>query len=173
MSMTITSVDTLQSGLRVCQANYADASHARALSHLLNLYAQDVMGGGHALSQFALDNLAPELARRPQAFSVLAFVQGEAAGLVNCMEGFSTFACKPLVNVHDLAVHPKFRRLGIARQMMGLAERIALSRGACKLTLEVLQGNASAIQLYREIGFLNYQLDPAMGQAMFLQKLLE
>jgi hypothetical protein len=25
-----------------------------------------------------------------------------AVGLVNCFEGFSTFACKPLVNVHEL-----------------------------------------------------------------------
>ena len=60
----------------------------------------------------------------------------------------------------------------IAEKMLALAEQIARERGACKLTLEVLQGNVGAIKLYQRIGFANYQLDPAMGQAQFLQKWL-
>ncbi|RZI96771.1 MAG: GNAT family N-acetyltransferase, partial [Haliea sp.] len=49
----------------------------------------------------------------------------------------------------------------------------ARQRGACKLTLEVLSGNRSAIRLYERVGFAAYQLDPAMGQAQFLQKWLD
>ena len=49
---------------------------------------------------------------------------------------------------------------------------IAWERGACKMTLEVLQGNHSAIRLYERVGFAGYQLDPAMGQAQFFQKWL-
>ena len=49
---------------------------------------------------------------------------------------------------------------------------MARERGACKLTLEVLQGNASAIKLYERVGFAGYQLDPAMGQAQYFQKWL-
>ncbi len=161
-----------KAAVRVCRANYADKTHATALASLLDMYARDPMGGGHALSQFARDNLAAELAKRPQAFSVLAFVGDQAVGLVNCIEGFSTFACKPLVNVHDVAVHPQYRKLGVAQKMMDLVEVIARERGACKLTLEVLQGNARAIRLYERVGFAAFQLDPAMGRAMFLQKLL-
>jgi ribosomal protein S18 acetylase RimI-like enzyme len=56
--------------------------------------------------------------------------------------------------------------------MLAEVEAIARERGACKLTLEVLQGNAPAIKLYERIGFAGYQLDPAMGQAQFLQKWL-
>ena len=156
--------------LRVCRADYANPVHARALTQLLDMYAQDVMGGGKHLSQFALDNVAAELAKRPQAFSVLAFQGVEAVGLVNCIEGFSTFACKPLVNVHDVAVRPTHRKLGVARQMLALAEAIARERGCCKMTLEVLQGNAPAIKLYEDIGFVGYQLVESMGQAVFLQK---
>ena len=26
-----------------------------------------------------------------------------------CIEGFSSFACMPLINIHDMAVLPKFR----------------------------------------------------------------
>lgn len=79
----------------VVQADYTNPVHAQALRDVLNHYARDPMGGGEALSQTVLAHLPAELARRPHAFSVLAFVNGEAAGLVNCFEGFSTFAGKP------------------------------------------------------------------------------
>ncbi|WP_439609268.1 GNAT family N-acetyltransferase [Hydrogenophaga sp.] len=139
---------------------------------LLDAYASDPAGGGQGLSDFARENLVPGLAARPQAYSVLAFDGDQAVGLVNCIEGFSTFACKPLVNVHDVAVLASHRGRGIAEQMLAEAERIARERGAVKLTLEVLSGNRSATRLYERIGFAGYQLDPAMGTAQFLQKWL-
>ncbi len=158
--------------LTVCRADYANPAHAAALVSLLDAYAQDPMGGGQALSAFAKTNLVQALAARPQAFSVLAFDGDRSVGLVNCIEGFSTFACQPLVNVHDVAVLPGYRGQRIAEQMLAVAETIARERGACKLTLEVLAGNVGAIRLYERVGFAGYQLDPAMGQARFLQKLL-
>ena len=167
------------SALRVCRADYANGTHAAALLSLLDAYARDPMGGAEPLSEFAKTNLIAALVERPQAFSVLAF--GDAGigagetpvGLVTCIEGFSTFACRPLVNVHDIAVLSAYRGQRVAEKMLQLVEQIALERGACKLTLEVLQGNAGAIKLYERIGFASYQLDPAMGQAQFLQKWLE
>jgi ribosomal protein S18 acetylase RimI-like enzyme len=163
---------------RVCLADYANPAHAADLVRLLDAYASDPMGGGEPLSEFAKAHLVPSLAARPQAFSVLAFEVGalqkdaQAVGLVNCIEGFSTFACRPLVNVHDVAVLPGYRGLRIAEMMLALVEDIARERNACKLTLEVLQGNAGAVRLYHRVGFVSYQLDPAMGQAQFLQKWL-
>ena len=158
--------------LRICRADYRNPAHASALVRLLDAYAQDPAGGGEALGDHAKANLATELAARPQAFSVLAFAGDEAVGLVNCIEGFSTFACRPLVNVHDVAVLASHRGQRVAQQMLALAESIARERGACKLTLEVLSGNASAIRLYERVGFAGYQLDPAMGTAQFFQKWL-
>lgn len=166
------------SSLRICRADYANPIHAKALVTLLDAYARDPMGGGEPLSDFARAHLVPFLAVRPQAFSVLAFDEIDAnggarpVGLVNCIEGFSTFACRPLVNVHDVAVLPDYRGQRVAEKMLALVEDIARERDACKLTLEVLQGNAGAIKLYHRVGFANYQLDPAMGQAQFLQKWL-
>ena len=116
--------------------------------------------------------MVAELAARQQAYSVLAFAGAQAVGLVNCIEGFSTFACRPLVNVHDVVVLQAFRGLGVAARMLDLAEVLARQRGAVKLTLEVLQGNHGALRLYQRIGFAPYQLDPALGQAVFLQKWL-
>lgn len=158
--------------LQIVRANYHDPAHARALVELLDAYARDPMGGGHALSAFARDHLVAALAARPQAFSVLAFADGVPVGLVNCMEGFSTFACRPLVNVHDVVVLPHCRGQRVGEQMLALVEAMARERGACKLTLEVLQGNTPAHRLYHRVGFANYEIDPAMGQAQFMQKWL-
>lgn len=156
----------------VCRVDYANPVHAAALVALLDAYAQDPMGGSAPLSAYAKDNVVFELAKRPQAFSVLAFAGVQAVGLVNCMEGFSTFACKPLVNVHDVAVLPAYRGQRVAEKMLDMVMQIALERGACKLTLEVLQGNAGAIRLYQRFGFSSYELDPLVGHAQFLQKWL-
>lgn len=159
--------------LIITDVDYANERHAQALVALLDAYARDLAGGGEALSAFAKGNLAGELARRPQAFSVLAWDGAEPIGLVNCIEGFSTFACKPLVNIHDVVVLASRRGQGVGAQMLARVEQLARARGACKLTLEVLSGNTSAKALYTRLGFANYQLDPAMGQAQFLQKWLE
>ena len=159
-------------GIATLRADYANPAHAAALVLLLDAYASDPAGGGQGLSAFAKASLVASLAARPQAYSVLAFDGEQPVGLVNCIEGFSTFACKPLVNVHDVAVLASHRGRGIAEQMLAQAEQIARERGAVKLTLEVLSGNQPAMRLYQRIGFAGYQLDPAMGSAQFLQKWL-
>ncbi|SFC35753.1 Acetyltransferase (GNAT) family protein [Polaromonas sp. OV174] len=164
--------DSTSSSLHICRADYAQPAHARALVQLLDAYAQDPSGGGEPLSEFAKANLVAELAKRPQAFSVLAFDGDLPVGLINCIEGFSTFACKPLINIHDVAVLVSHRGQRVGEKMLALVDQIARERGACKLTLEVLQGNASAIRLYERVGFAGYQLDPAMGSAQFFQKWL-
>lgn len=151
-------------------ADYASPADARAVVDLLDAYARDPAGGGEPLSAYAREHLVAELAARPQAFSILAFDGNQAVGLVNCIEGFSTFQCRPLVNVHDVAVLASHRGRGVARQMLLKAEDIARERGAVKMTLEVLSGNASALALYRRLGYAGYQLDPAMGTAGFMQK---
>jgi ribosomal protein S18 acetylase RimI-like enzyme len=159
--------------LTILQADYADATHADAIVDVLETYACDPMGGDKPLSDYTKANLVAELAARASSFSVLAFAGNEPIGLVNCIEGFSTFACRPLVNIHDVAVIPAYRGLGVATQMLALVEQIARTRGACKLTLEVLEGNQPASRLYAASGFDVYQLDPAKGRASFLQKWLD
>jgi len=158
--------------IEIIRARYNDPAHAAALLDLLDAYARDPAGGGEPLSDFVRNKLITELAARPFVFSVLAFDGDTPVGLVNAIEGFSTFACRPLVNVHDVMVAPSHRGRGIAAQLFAGVEAIARERGACKLTLEVLDGNAPARALYRRLGFAAYQLDPAMRHAQFLQKWL-
>ncbi|QGA49947.1 GNAT family N-acetyltransferase [Pseudomonas brassicacearum] len=151
----------------VLQASYTNPVHAEAIRHVLNGYALDPMGGGHPLSAEVLLHLPEELAKRPHAFSVLAFVNGEPAGLVNCFEGFSTFVCRPLVNIHDVAVMKDFRGLGLSQKMLQKVEDIARQRGCCKITLEVLEGNAVAQASYAKFGFAAGMFDPAHGPMAF------
>jgi len=156
----------------IVMANYRNPMHARAVVDLLDAYARDPAGGGSPLSAEVMAELPTALAKRPQAFSVLAYDGEQPVGLINCIEGFSTFACKPLVNVHDVVVLASHRGQRVTQRMLGRVEDEARSRGACKLTLEVLSGNQSALRAYEREGFANYQLDPAFGSAVFLQKKL-
>ena len=129
----------------IVMADYRDPTHARAVVDLLNAYARDPAGGGSPLSAEVMAELPKALAARPQAFSVLAYDGEQPVGLINCIEGFSTFACKPLVNVHDVVVLASHRGQRVTQRMLARVEDEARSRGACKLTLEVLSGNQSEI----------------------------
>lgn len=157
----------------IVDADYSDPRHAADIASLLNSYACDPMGGGVPLAESVLASLVSELSKRPHAFSVLCYVDGRAAGLVNCFEGFSTFKCRPLVNIHDVVVLGEYRGRRISQRMLARVEEIARARGCCKLTLEVLEGNRAAREAYLRFGFAGYQLDPANGRAEFWEKPLD
>jgi GNAT superfamily N-acetyltransferase len=162
--------------LTVVEANLAVAAHGQALLQLLNEYAMDPMGGGEPLSDRVKNNLLAQLQQRPTARAVLAF-DGEAdagipAGLIICFEGFSTFACQPLLNLHDVVVSQSYRGKGVLKLMLQKLESIAHELGCCKLTMEVLEGNQHAMAAYKAHGFAGFELDPAMGKAVFWQKKL-
>ncbi|MDP4535743.1 GNAT family N-acetyltransferase [Alkalimonas collagenimarina] len=152
--------------------NYQDSEQAQQLVYLLNQYALDPMGGGDALAEQVQLELAVKLADRSDTFSFIAYDDDQPVGLVNCVEGFSTFAAKPVMNIHDVVVLPTHRGKGISTLLLNEVEQLARQRDCCKLTLEVLQGNKVAKASYLKFGFAGYELDPEMGQAMFWQKKL-
>jgi ribosomal protein S18 acetylase RimI-like enzyme len=158
--------------ITVRRVNYQDATDRAALCQLLNGYAQDPMGGSTPLASEPLARLCDDLAKRPFAFSFIAWNGSEPVGLANCFEGYSTFKAQPLINIHDLAVHPSARGRGVGQALMQAVAAEGHARGACKITLEVLSGNAVALKSYERFGFAGYQLDPKAGQAVFLQKWL-
>lgn len=159
--------------LIIRRVDYRQPIEARAAIYLLDAYARDPMGGGEPLSEYSRKHLAEALADRNDALTLLAWDDEQPIGLLNAFEGFSTFYCKPLINIHDLYVVPAWRNRGLARQLIDAAEAIARERGCCKLTLEVLDGNEPAQASYRRVGFEPYRLDEAQGQAQFWQKLLK
>ena len=164
----------MRSTVEVSLVNYKHSVDAQAVVALLNAYASEPAGGAEPLASDVKERLVSEMAARPHLFSVLAWVGNgdarQAVGLINCVEGFSTFMARPLINIHDVVVSASHRQRGIAQAMFDFVEREAGRRGACKLTLEVLAGNISARRLYEKQGFAPYALDPAWGEAMMWQK---
>ena len=158
--------------LNVRRVDYRQATDAQALVMLLDAYARDPMGGGEGLADEVKTRLCSDLAQRPDAASFIAWLDAQPVGLVNCIEGYSTFKARPLMNIHDIAVLPGHRGQGVGQALLTAAQAHALKRGCCKLTLEVLTCNAVALRSYERFGFAPYVLDPAAGQASFLQKWL-
>ena len=158
--------------IQIVIADYQNPQHQQDLLYLLDQYARDPMGGGEGLKAPVKETLINQLQQRDFAFTVLAYVDDQPAGIANCFEGFSTFAAKPLVNIHDLAVSQKFRGMGISKLLLNKVEEVAREKGCCKVTLEVLSGNQTAINSYQKFGFRQYELDPEKGQAQFWEKKL-
>lgn len=153
--------------LEIVAVDYQNTKQADELLCLLDAYARDPMGGGEALPQHTRNTLIDAMQAREGVYSFLAYKDGEAVGLANCVEGFSTFAAQPLCNIHDIAVLDGHRGEGIAQRLMEQVCETAKARGCCKVTLEVLTGNDVARQAYLRFGFKPYQLDPQLGQAEF------
>lgn len=111
------------------------ASHLQAVANLETLCFAD---------PWSVDALTEEL-HNPCARFLVA-LQGEAViGYLGCHhvadEGF----------IANIAVHPAYRRLGAARQLVTTA--IQDGGTLSRLTLEVRQSNAAAIALYESLGF--------------------
>jgi ribosomal protein S18 acetylase RimI-like enzyme len=158
--------------LRIVAVDLDDSAHTQALVALLDHYASDPMGGSTPLSAQTRAELIPRLREQPGYVAFLAYHEDQAVGLINCFQGFSTFAARPLLNIHDVAVHEKHRGAGVGRALLAAAETAARARGCCKITLEVLSNNTPAIAAYDRAGFEPYVLDPAAGHAICMHKKL-
>lgn len=159
--------------ITVIKADYLNNTHEEHILVLLDEYASDPMGGGVPLAPEVRNKLVRELSKLPHAFSLLAYSEGVPVGLANCFEAFSTFLCKPIVNIHDLVVTKDFRGNGISHKLLEKIEEIAREKNCCKMTLEVLSRNETAKKSYEKFGFSGYELDPDTGIALFWQKKIQ
>jgi len=57
------------------------------------------------------------------------------------------------VHILNLATHPDFRRLGIARSLLLFTLDFSYKRGSILYLLEAREGNQSALNLYQKLGF--------------------
>jgi GNAT superfamily N-acetyltransferase len=154
----------------VVEAELNNAEHQQAIFHLLNAYSMDPMGDGKPLSAETRERLIPGLQAHPTTLVFLAFHENAAVGIAICFRGFSTFAAKPLINIHDLAVLPEHRGKGIGRQLLAAVEQKAREIGCCKLTLETQENNHRARQTYAKFGFAQATYQSAAGGSLFFSK---
>jgi GNAT superfamily N-acetyltransferase len=156
-------------GIEVRPVDYADAIQGQQLIELMQAYATGSMGGGQPLGGEVTSRLLEEMHRRPHVSSAIVYVDEQPAGLINFVEGFSTFAAKPLINIHDVIVVAEFRGRGLSRRLFEFVETEAVNRG-CKVTLEVLEFNEVACKAYSNFGYEPYRLSDEGGIAQFWQK---
>jgi ribosomal protein S18 acetylase RimI-like enzyme len=143
--------------IQVIQADLLNPDHQADLLAMLDAYAQDPMGGGKPMTDDTKAQLIPGLQAQPAAYVFIAYYHttegNQPVGIANCFQGFSTFAAKPLINIHDLAVIPSARRMGVGRKLLDAVADKAKSLGCCAITLEVRDDNPAAQNLYQEYGF--------------------
>ncbi len=162
----------MQCSIAVRVVNYSDPADRAALLALLDMYARDPMGGGAPLPEESRSRLCDDLSQISGAISWIAWREQQPVGLLNALPGYSTFKARPLINVHDIAVDPEYRGQGVGQALMAALQEYAHAQGCCKITLEVLSGNAQAMRAYERFGFEQYALSPETGQALFMQKWL-
>lgn len=155
------------------KVDYTNQAHLDHLFALLQMYAIDPMGGGEAIDDKVIDGLGSALASRSYMHSFLVYKNGEPIAFANCIESFSTFSGKGVMNIHDFAVAPNNRGEDISQFLLSGIQDYAKLVHCTKLTLEVLQGNESAKRAYEKAGFAAYQLNPELGDAMFWQKYID
>lgn len=141
------------SEITIVEADFSDTAHAGAVVEILDVYAQEPVEGGRPLPDDVRARLPQGLAEHPTAFALLAFDGSGAVGVAVCIGGFSTFAGRPLINVHDLAVMPSHRGRGIGTRLLDAVTERARQSGCCKVTLEVRASNSNARRLYERLGF--------------------
>jgi ribosomal protein S18 acetylase RimI-like enzyme len=156
--------------VEIVEADLNRQEHQNAVLELINAYATDPMGNGAPLSADVRRSLIPGLRQHPTTLIFLACKSGKFIGIAICFIGFSTFAARPLINIHDLAVLSEHRGQGAGRRLLEEVERIARKMGCCKLTLEVQENNHRARQLYKEAGFAQTKYVDAAGGGLFLSK---
>ena len=150
------------------------ADHREAIVQLLASYAGDATSGsGQALGEFARENLVDGLDRHPKSLVLLAHCEQQFVGLAVAFEGYSTFAARPLINLHDLVVHPNWQGRGVGSRLLEALEAEARQRDCCALTLEVNGPNQGAQRLYRRHGFVGGDSITPAEAMMFWKKRLD
>jgi ribosomal protein S18 acetylase RimI-like enzyme len=140
--------------VEIVKGDLSKKRHYRALITLINAYRIHPMGGRlPALSPQAETELIKGLKNHRNAIILFAQYGKTIMGLAVCFLGFSTFSAKPLMNVHDVIVSPRFRRRGSGKAIMEAIVRKAEMLGCCRVTLEVRSDNSVAKRLYKKNGF--------------------
>jgi ribosomal protein S18 acetylase RimI-like enzyme len=68
-------------------------------------------------------------------------------------------------HITQLCVHPRYRRLGLARLMLSIAATCFFRQGVSEISLTVTEANANAIELYRGEGYLcSHMFDAAVWE---------
>lgn len=152
--------------------NFDSEEHRQVLLHLLDSYASLPIGQGRPLDPQKKAQLWRSLnERKSWIYAFLGYLGTNPVAVAITMEGFSTFQCQPLLNIHDFYVSQAWQGKGIGKHFLSRILRHASAAGFAKVTLEVLSENIIAKNLYRSLGFSPYH-NSVGGDAEFWQCML-
>lgn len=137
----------------IVDADLSNSEHSSGLVEILDEYARLPHIAGRGLSDEVKSQLVGRLSEQPSAVILLAVDSSRVIGVAILFRGFSTFAGKPVLNLHDLAVRGDTRGRGVGRGLLETARDRARELGCCSLTLEVSGDNGGAKRLYESVGF--------------------
>lgn len=152
---------------KLVQVDLENPNHCKQLLHLLNDYMEDEMGISQSLPESLGPKIIAGLKKHPGYIGFFVCIENNYAALANCNLNFSTWAAKPLINIHDFVVSPKYRKQGVGKFLMNGIEDFATTKGYCKINLEVRNDNVKAQALYKKMGFV--ECEPPM---YFWQKII-
>lgn len=156
--------------VEIVEADLDNKAHQAAILQMLDAYSRDPMGDGKPLAPEVRKTLIPGLQQHPTTIIFLSFAEKAPVGIAVCFRGFSTFAAKPLINIHDFAVLPECRGMGLGRRMLEKIEQKAIEMGCCKLTLETQENNTRARRVYEAAGFAQAVYQAEAGGSLFYSK---
>jgi len=139
--------------IEVIVGDIQNFEHQQAMLSQLDHYMQDPMGGHGAMSEKLASELIAGLMNQSNFVFFLAKCNDEYAGFANCFVNFSTFKARQLINIHDFAVAPPYRKKGIGKALMNEIFSYSQKKCFCKVTLEVRYDNHEAQRLYKSLGF--------------------
>ncbi|MFW2404684.1 MAG: GNAT family N-acetyltransferase [Gammaproteobacteria bacterium] len=155
----------------IIHANLEDEALVGGIVDVLDSYAREPAGGSAPLADDVRERLIADLRHVDNAV-VLAAVDavGKVVGIVICFRAYSSFKAAPLINIHDIAVLPDHRGMGIGTALLAALEEKARAEGCCKLTLEVLDDNFGARRLYEAVGVADRGPREAETKKQLMQK---
>lgn len=157
--------------IEIIEADLDRPDHQRSTVEMINAYSMDIQANGRPLPDEVCQALVPGLRNHPTTLIFLAFDGERPVGIATCFLGFSTFAARQLINVHDLGVVPEYRGQGVGRRLLEEVARKGRELGCCKVTLEVFESNP-ARRMYEAAGFVAPDYQTSAGGMLFLVKSL-
>ena len=156
----------------IIEADLSNSEHAVAVTRLLDEYAHDPLEGGQGLPSEVLARMIGQLQRASMRLVLLASIEGNYGGIAVCFWGFSSFAARPAINIHDLAVSPQLRGQGVGSALMAEVEARARAAACARITLEVRGANHAARRLYTRNGFSGADVEVPDNVTLFCVKTL-
>ena len=106
-------------------------------------------------ARWSRKNIDDEVSSASSAFVLSALVPASSIWPNSCLvAGYISFSILwEELYIRKIAVHPQYRRLGIASMLLSHAETAGVEAGATRAVLEVTAANSAAVKLYEKNGF--------------------